>query len=316
MPQNKKFPALVLIVCLSISACNLPGGQPAEGASIATFTPVPDEAVTITSTAAVAQECSPIVTANTDANVRSGPGQVYNKLGFIQQGGTAPVAGRNSNGTWWYIQFAAGSGGYAWIAESVTTAACIPDTLAVIAAPPTPAAVPSSTPAAGSPSSTPASGGATFIAPPVVNITPLVIDPSILTTPSPSAADVAFEVDYEITWFCNQAWRVSFILYNQGTVNLESVYYSVEAPAGTYLNAGTINNAAFEATAKETPPACAQPVGHGQSFLAPGQGRYVPINISGPAAGVTEGFLYIEACTQNNRSGVCESQVLYFFFTT
>jgi len=107
--------------------------------------PVVSETPTATVTAAATQ-CTPLVTTTTDANVRSGPGQVYPILGVIPLGGTATVDGRNAEGTWWYIQFAAGSGGHAWIAGSVTTATCIPNGLAVIAAPPTPVFTPTHTP--------------------------------------------------------------------------------------------------------------------------------------------------------------------------
>jgi hypothetical protein len=55
------------------------------------------------------------------------------------------VTGKNYDGTWWYIEFAGGSGGFAWIAGSVTSATCIPDTLASVAAPPTPI-LPTNTP--------------------------------------------------------------------------------------------------------------------------------------------------------------------------
>ena len=69
-------------------------------------------------------------------------------------------------------------------------------------------------------------------------------------------------------------------------------------------------------TAKESQPGCALAVGHGQSFLAPGDNLFVPINLSPLGAGVTQGFLYIEACSQDNRQGVCEGQILDFTFTT
>jgi len=63
---------------------------------------------------------------------------VYGILGQLTLGSTATVDGKNSDGTWWYIQFPAGPNGHGWIAGSITTATCIPDTLAIIAAPPTP----------------------------------------------------------------------------------------------------------------------------------------------------------------------------------
>jgi hypothetical protein len=108
----------------------------AEGSVSPTVT----ETTTSTATAIplTATACVPTVITNTDANVRTGPGQVYGILGQLPQGSSANVSGKNSDGSWWYIEFAAGQNGHAWIAGSVTTATCIPDTLAIVAAPPTP----------------------------------------------------------------------------------------------------------------------------------------------------------------------------------
>lgn len=86
--------------------------------------------------------CVAMLTANADVNVRNGPGTAYDAIGYIPLGGTAYVAGRNNSGTWWYIEFPSGSGHYAWVAASVTTAQCIPATLQVVAAPPLPTPVP------------------------------------------------------------------------------------------------------------------------------------------------------------------------------
>jgi CARDB/Bacterial SH3 domain len=76
--------------------------------------------------------CPPTVTANLNANVRSGPGTTYSAVGSLPRGTSANVAGKNDDATWWYIEFAAGVDGHAWIAASVTTSACIPADLAVI----------------------------------------------------------------------------------------------------------------------------------------------------------------------------------------
>jgi hypothetical protein len=113
----------------------------------------------------IVEACKPAITTNTVANVRSGPGQVYGIIGSIPQGGTANVAGKNFDSTWWYIEFAGGNGGFAWIAGSVTSATCIPSTLASIAAPPTPIVptdVPTHTPV---PSATSTSGGIIILPP-------------------------------------------------------------------------------------------------------------------------------------------------------
>lgn len=150
--MNKNRIALsILALCLAILSCNAPSGQEVQ-----------DLAATITAMAASAQAgpgtpapslppppsaapveasataCSPLVTANSPVNVRSGPGTVYDTVGSLPAGGTAAVAGKNSDGTWWYISFPGGAGGYAWVSGSVVTATCIPASLVVVAAPPTP----------------------------------------------------------------------------------------------------------------------------------------------------------------------------------
>lgn len=90
--------------------------------------------------------CSATVRATTNANVRSGPGTAYDVVGYLPSDGTAPVAGRNDANTWWYIQFPGGYGGYAWVAASVVTTACLPQVVQVVAAPPLPTAPPTDTP--------------------------------------------------------------------------------------------------------------------------------------------------------------------------
>jgi len=147
MNSNRRIISAILILCLAAVACNLPSSGPNQvstGDATSTFTPAAQDAASPTATTAAVAACTPSITTNTDANVRSGPGTVYSVLGIIPAGGTAPVDGKNFDGTWWYIEFA---GSFGWIAGSVTTASCIPPTLPVIAAPPTPIIPPTNTPA-------------------------------------------------------------------------------------------------------------------------------------------------------------------------
>ena len=141
MSKNRRLIVLSLIICLAL-ACNLPSGaataSPAAGDGSASPTVTETTTSTATTVALTATACLPTVITNVDANVRSGPGQVYSILGQLPQGSSANVGGKNSDGSWWFIEFAAGPNGHAWIAGSVTTATCIPDTLAIVAAPPTP----------------------------------------------------------------------------------------------------------------------------------------------------------------------------------
>ncbi len=141
----------VLALALAALSCNLPSGSQVQdlAATLTALAPTATQAVgvplsttTVSPTDAVleasATACAPMITANSNVNVRKGPGTVYDAIGNLTTGGTAPVAGRNGDSTWWYIAFPAGPGGYGWVSGSVVTATCIPTTVAVIAAPPTP----------------------------------------------------------------------------------------------------------------------------------------------------------------------------------
>ena len=159
MKPSRKVLSL-LALCLAIISCNLPSAgvtatpgvtdqdQTATGSvpiaqSNLTLTSSPTSTETAIVLASVtvappATQCNPIVVANSAINVRSGPGTVYNVIGSVNQAGSATVAGKSADGTWWYIDFPGVAGGHGWVSGTVVTASCIPASLAVIAAPPTP----------------------------------------------------------------------------------------------------------------------------------------------------------------------------------
>lgn len=172
MSKTQRLSIIIVITAIAL-ACNLPSGAPTaspvpgEGSASPTVT----ETATPSATTVTGTACLPVVTTNTDANVRSGPGQVYGILGQLPQGSSANVAGKNSDGSWWYIEFAAGPNGHAWIAGSVTTAICIPSTLAIVAAPPTP--IPPTFTQTPTPTSTPTitpTSGLIIVIPPILII--------------------------------------------------------------------------------------------------------------------------------------------------
>ncbi len=148
---KKRIAFSILVLSLAIFSCNIPG-QGVEGlaATLAALSltqtaeatqGVASPAATLPSDASPTPTdtpCPAIVTANLNANVRKGPGTVYDAVGNLLTGQTAPIAGQNSEHTWWYITFPSGPGGYAWIAGSTVTATCVTASVAVIAAPPTP----------------------------------------------------------------------------------------------------------------------------------------------------------------------------------
>jgi hypothetical protein len=85
-----------------------------------------------------ATTCVPTVTATLEVNVCKGPDAVFERVGFLRVGESAKVAGRESSGNWWYIEFPAGSGGFAWVWAEAVTPSCIPTDLQVVDTPPTP----------------------------------------------------------------------------------------------------------------------------------------------------------------------------------
>lgn len=208
MMSAKKWMSLI-IVFLLLASCNLPAGNATaveespqssdvdavgisvELTTVARMTEAAGSAVAPlavdSTTAPIATPtetpsptpCIPLVTATTNANVRSGPDTAYVVVGSLSLGATAEVAGRNDNNSWWYIKYAGASGGYAWIAGSVVTTSCLPAVVQVVAAPPLP------------PTATPTN---TEVPPIVVAAKPDVHVSEYTWSPSPPHMGVSFHV--------------------------------------------------------------------------------------------------------------------------
>jgi hypothetical protein len=119
--------------------------QATANAAPATATVAPTEAGTPTETLvpSATSILTPFITTNVNANVRGGPGTVYDILGNLVQGQTAEILGRNSDATWWVIAFAPGPGGQGWISNSIVTVSGNTSNVPIVAAPPTPTPEPS-----------------------------------------------------------------------------------------------------------------------------------------------------------------------------
>jgi hypothetical protein len=136
----------------NVQLFTLPGGL--DSAVItpeAPLSPISTEEVVVTST-------SPQVTANIDANVRTGDDTVFSVAGVLRNGTTTPILGISSTGSgWYYIELPNGTRGF--IAPSVVTVSGDLSSLPRTNPPPRP--VPTSTPAPTRPAATntPPSGG-------------------------------------------------------------------------------------------------------------------------------------------------------------
>ena len=84
-------------------------------------TPLPTDTptVTLTSTPTI-----PIAWAkDVPVNCRFGPGKEWAAISALEPGQTAEIAGKNAEGTWWYVKDPLHAGGFCWAAMSVTNAA-------------------------------------------------------------------------------------------------------------------------------------------------------------------------------------------------
>jgi hypothetical protein len=160
---KKQLSFFIVAIWLVVLSCNLPGvgfqlSAPTEEGNadlIATITALaslqqnpPSEATTQAPDATeiptatlliTATSCTPMITVTSSANVRYGPGTVYDPpLGSLSTGATANVDGKDSTGFWYYIVYPSGPGGHGWISASLVSPSCLPTTVAIIPAPPTP----------------------------------------------------------------------------------------------------------------------------------------------------------------------------------
>ena len=84
---------------------------------------------------AVPATTAPSLTIVQSANVRNGPGLVYNIIGGLAAGSTPTAIGRDSGGQWFVIQYGSGQG---WVSGLLAKYSGDSSSLPVIAAPPTP----------------------------------------------------------------------------------------------------------------------------------------------------------------------------------
>ncbi|MFP3855155.1 MAG: SH3 domain-containing protein [Anaerolineales bacterium] len=91
---------------------------------------------------------SPMVTADYNANVRSGPDEVFESIDYLLQGDQAQAVGRfinEENGTWWFIE-RVGEGRDGWIWGGAVTFSGNENSVPILESPPTPTPGPSPTP--------------------------------------------------------------------------------------------------------------------------------------------------------------------------
>lgn len=117
-----------------------------------TDTPIP---ATSTSAPTLPPPGVPAVIAKTDVEVRSGPGEEYELMGYLPEGAKAEIAGRDKAKEWWQIKTTLAATGVGWIKADLELAeASETDNLPIALAPPPPTATPTSEPDTPTPTAT------------------------------------------------------------------------------------------------------------------------------------------------------------------
>jgi hypothetical protein len=107
-----------------------------------TDTPTPSATLPFTPTSSF-----PIITSSIDTNCREGPGPGYRVTGALMVGQVSTVHGKNSSGTWWYIENPKFPGHFCYVWGETTTISGDTSNIPVLTPPPPP---PSSTPSGSS----------------------------------------------------------------------------------------------------------------------------------------------------------------------
>ncbi len=130
---------------------------------------------------------APAAMAQRDLEIRGGPGDDYDLLGYLPEGARADIVSRDETGGWWQIETSLGAAGLGWIrAGSGFSEANNTNNLPIALAPPTPTSAP--VPDMPTATATPAPDTATPTTTPVPDTpTPTSVPPS----PSPTATSAA-----------------------------------------------------------------------------------------------------------------------------
>jgi serine/threonine-protein kinase len=163
--------AVILLIGLSFWNFRLTSGSGQDPVSSATAT-LPNRA-TVTPVALIEPTLSsksaqpalppgpnpttmPVVVANINVQVRNGPDDLYELLGYLPAGTQAAIAGRDESGQWWRIRTILGTAGYGWVrADAEQAEARAADSVPIAVGPPLPTFTSTATPLPPTPTRTP-----------------------------------------------------------------------------------------------------------------------------------------------------------------
>jgi pSer/pThr/pTyr-binding forkhead associated (FHA) protein/uncharacterized protein YraI len=204
---------------LEIKAFNERGGVNAPTlitVTVAGNTPTPTNTPTETATPeppTPTVPTTPMLTTQTDLNVRLGPATEYDLLGLLPSGATAEIIGRSEDGQWWQIRFSPANDGIGWVsADPAFSQAVNVNNVPVVPAPPTPTSIPTDTP---SPTSTATQS------PPTATPTP---------TSTPTATGEPVVVQFEVSPQTIQGGECVRVRWN--VTGVKEIYYQDDGVTG------------------------------------------------------------------------------------
>jgi serine/threonine protein kinase len=116
----------------------------------ATDTPLP-----ATSTPTPIPPSISLAVAQTKLEIRSGPGDVYDLLGYLPAGTTSEITGRDETEEWWQIRTGLATTGVGWIKAGINfSQATNAENMPIALSPPTPTAIATLVPATSTPTAT------------------------------------------------------------------------------------------------------------------------------------------------------------------
>ncbi|MBI1880901.1 MAG: hypothetical protein HYR94_22205, partial [Chloroflexi bacterium] len=134
---------------------NAPDGTTAPVIAAATDTPIP-ATDTPTPVPTPVPPGVPAAVAKTDLEVYSGPGELYELLGYLPEGAEAEITGRDKDRQWWQIRTTLAAAGVAWIkADPDLAEVSETNNIPIALAPPPPTGTPTPAPDTPTPTATP-----------------------------------------------------------------------------------------------------------------------------------------------------------------
>ena len=161
-----------------------------------------DTVETPTSIADMAPTAGSSGVANARVEVLSGPGEVYDLIGYLPEGATAKITGREETSTWWQIKTSLADSGRGWLKADSDFEVIDADNVPIALIPPTPVPTEPATPVEDTATPSPTAAADTLASPASRTSTATETPsppPTRTNTPSPTVSSTSTRVAAQAT---------------------------------------------------------------------------------------------------------------------